>query len=59
MNLRVLQRCPPTPTTVPVTVSPRAAPATGRPVLLLHGGAGPDSVAGFGDALAGRSRSGC
>jgi len=26
----------------------------GRPVLLLHGGAGPDSVTGFGDALAAR-----
>lgn len=26
----------------------------GRPVLLLHGGAGPDSVAGFGEQLAAR-----
>ncbi|MGH3167563.1 MAG: alpha/beta fold hydrolase [Trebonia sp.] len=26
----------------------------GRPVLLLHGGAGPDSVAGFGERLAAR-----
>jgi pimeloyl-ACP methyl ester carboxylesterase len=37
---------------VPVTVTESGA--DGRPVLLLHGGAGPDSVTGFGDALAGR-----
>src|SRR5580692_5006144 len=36
---------------VPVTVTERGA---GAPVLLLHGGAGPDSVAGFGDELAAR-----
>jgi pimeloyl-ACP methyl ester carboxylesterase len=37
---------------VPVTVTERGA---GSPVLLLHGGAGPDSFAGFADALAARS----
>src|SRR5258708_25316034 len=37
---------------VPVTVTEGGG--AGRPVLLLHGGAGPDSVTGFGDALAGR-----
>jgi pimeloyl-ACP methyl ester carboxylesterase len=36
---------------VPVTVTERGA---GTPVLLLHGGAGPDSVAGFADLLAAR-----
>ena len=36
---------------VPVTVTERG---TGRPVLLLHGGAGPDSVAGFAELLAAR-----
>jgi len=36
---------------VPVTVSERGS---GSPVLLLHGGAGPDSVTGFGDQLAAR-----
>ena len=36
---------------VPVTVTERGQ---GRPVLLLHGGAGPDSVAGFADLLAAR-----
>jgi pimeloyl-ACP methyl ester carboxylesterase len=36
---------------VPVTVTERGA---GRPVLLLHGGAGPDSVTGFADLLAAR-----
>src|SRR5580693_9724812 len=36
---------------VPVTVAERGA---GAPVLLLHGGAGPDSVAGFGDELGAR-----
>jgi pimeloyl-ACP methyl ester carboxylesterase len=36
---------------VPVTVTERGA---GSPVLLLHGGAGPDSVTGFGDLLARR-----
>jgi pimeloyl-ACP methyl ester carboxylesterase/mannose-6-phosphate isomerase-like protein (cupin superfamily) len=36
---------------VPVTVTERGQ---GRPVLLLHGGAGPDSVAGFADLLADR-----
>jgi pimeloyl-ACP methyl ester carboxylesterase len=34
---------------VPVTVTERG---DGRPVLLLHGGAGPQSVAGFADLLA-------
>ena len=34
---------------VPVTYSDRG---TGRPVLLLHGGAGPQSVTGFADQLA-------
>ncbi len=38
---------------VPVTVTERG---TGRPVLLLHGGAGPTSVAGYADRLA-RDRS--
>jgi pimeloyl-ACP methyl ester carboxylesterase len=37
---------------VPVTVTESGA--GGRPVLLLHGGAGPDSVTGFGGALAER-----
>ncbi|HEX4724413.1 MAG TPA: alpha/beta hydrolase [Pseudonocardiaceae bacterium] len=37
--------------TAQVTVTDRGA---GRPVLLLHGGAGPDSVSGFADLLAGR-----
>jgi pimeloyl-ACP methyl ester carboxylesterase len=37
---------------VPVNVTESGA--GGRPVLLLHGGAGPDSVTGFGEALAGR-----
>ena len=37
---------------VPVTVTERGA---GAPVLLLHGGAGPDSFAGFADQLAARS----
>jgi pimeloyl-ACP methyl ester carboxylesterase len=36
---------------VPVTVTERGA---GTPILLLHGGAGPDSVAGFADLLATR-----
>jgi pimeloyl-ACP methyl ester carboxylesterase len=36
---------------IPVTVTERGQ---GRPVLLLHGGAGPDSVAGFADLLAAR-----
>jgi pimeloyl-ACP methyl ester carboxylesterase len=36
---------------VPVTVTDRGQ---GRPVLLLHGGAGPDSVNGFADMLAAR-----
>lgn len=36
---------------VPVTVTERGQ---GRPVLLLHGGAGPQSVTGFADLLAGR-----
>lgn len=35
---------------VPVSYTERGA---GRPVLLLHGGAGPQSVTGFGDLLAG------
>ena len=42
---------------VPVTVTESGA--DGRPVLLLHGGAGPDSVTGFGETLARGSRSGC
>jgi pimeloyl-ACP methyl ester carboxylesterase len=37
---------------VPVTVNESGS---GAPVLLLHGGAGPDSFAGFGDALAARA----
>jgi pimeloyl-ACP methyl ester carboxylesterase len=37
---------------VPVTVTESGA--GNRPVLLLHGGAGPDSVTGFGEALAAR-----
>lgn len=37
---------------VPVTVTESGAGH--RPVLLLHGGAGPDSVTGFGGALAAR-----
>jgi pimeloyl-ACP methyl ester carboxylesterase len=37
---------------VPVTVTESGT--DGRPVLLLHGGAGPDSVTGFGDLLAAR-----
>jgi pimeloyl-ACP methyl ester carboxylesterase len=36
---------------IPVTVTERGQ---GKPVLLLHGGAGPDSVAGFADLLATR-----
>jgi pimeloyl-ACP methyl ester carboxylesterase len=36
---------------VPVTVTEHG---DGRPVLLLHGGAGPQSVTGFGDVLAKR-----
>jgi pimeloyl-ACP methyl ester carboxylesterase len=36
---------------VPVTVSERGS---GSPVLLLHGGAGPDSVTGFADQFAAR-----
>src|ERR1700749_3275924 len=40
------------PGDVPVTMTESGA--GDRPVLLLHGGAGPDSVTGFGDALAGR-----
>src|ERR1700678_385725 len=36
---------------VPVTVAERG---DGAPVLLLHGGAGPDSFAGFADELAAR-----
>jgi pimeloyl-ACP methyl ester carboxylesterase len=36
---------------IPVTVTEHGQ---GSPVLLLHGGAGPDSVAGFGDLLASR-----
>ncbi|MCO6003702.1 alpha/beta hydrolase [Actinoallomurus purpureus] len=36
----------------PVTVLERGQ---GRPVLLLHGGAGPDSVTGFADLMASRS----
>ena len=39
----------PMPVDVPVTVTERG---TGRPVLLLHGGAGPFSVAGFAELLA-------
>lgn len=38
---------------VPVTVTERG---DGDPVLLLHGGAGPVSVAGFADLMAARSR---
>ncbi|HEY0239253.1 MAG TPA: alpha/beta hydrolase [Friedmanniella sp.] len=38
--------------TVPVTVDERGH---GRPVLLLHGGAGPQSVSGFADLLATRA----
>jgi len=37
---------------VPVTVTERGM---GAPVVLLHGGAGPDSFAGFADQLAARS----
>jgi len=37
--------------TVPVTVTERGR---GRPILLLHGGAGPQSVSGFADLLAER-----
>ena len=40
---------------VPVTVTERGE---GRPFLLLHGGAGPQSVDGFADLLATRSRPG-
>src|SRR6516165_9998985 len=36
---------------IPVTVTERGQ---GSPVLLLHGGAGPDSIAGFADLLAAR-----
>jgi len=36
---------------IPLTVTERGQ---GAPVLLLHGGAGPDSVAGFADLLAAR-----
>jgi pimeloyl-ACP methyl ester carboxylesterase len=39
----------PAPVAVPVTVTERGS---GRPVMLLHGGAGPFSVAGFADLLA-------
>ena len=38
---------------VPVTVTERG---DGAPVLLLHGGAGPDSFTGFADELAARCR---
>ncbi|SDP42081.1 Pimeloyl-ACP methyl ester carboxylesterase [Klenkia soli] len=49
------------PTTTTVTVPTAAGPVpvtlaeqgSGRPVLLLHGGAGPQSVAGFAELLAG------
>ncbi|WP_433175505.1 alpha/beta fold hydrolase [Actinoallomurus sp. CA-150999] len=37
---------------IPLTVPERGQ---GRPVLLLHGGAGPNSVAGFADLMAARS----
>ncbi|GAA4634771.1 alpha/beta hydrolase [Actinoallomurus vinaceus] len=37
---------------IPLTVSERGQ---GRPVLLLHGGAGPTSVAGFADLMAARA----
>lgn len=37
---------------IPVTITERG---TGRPVLLLHGGAGPASVTGFADLLAERT----
>src|SRR6202034_1254817 len=37
---------------LPVTVTDSGT--GGRPVLLLHGGAGPDSVTGFGELLAAR-----
>ena len=37
-----------------VSVTVTESGAGGRPVLLLHGGAGPDSVTGFGGALAER-----
>ena len=39
----------PEPIDVPVTVTERGS---GRPILLLHGGAGPFSVAGFAELLA-------
>jgi len=39
----------PEPIDVPVTVTERGS---GRPILLLHGGAGPFSVAGFAESLA-------
>ena len=38
----------PAPVNVPVTVTERGS---GRPILLLHGGAGPFSVAGFAELL--------
>lgn len=38
----------PAPVDVPVTMTERG---TGRPILLLHGGAGPFSVAGFAELL--------
>ena len=41
---------------VPVTVTEHG---DGRPFLLLHGGAGPQSVDGFADLLATPSRPGC
>ena len=39
----------PAPVAVPVTVTERGS---GRPILLLHGGAGPFSVSGFAEMLA-------
>lgn len=39
----------PEPVAVPVTVTERGS---GRPIVLLHGGAGPFSVAGFAEVLA-------
>ncbi len=47
----VTQQVPTSFGEVPVTVTQQGQ---GRPVLLLHGGAGPDSVAGFAGLLAGR-----
>src|SRR5215469_3945013 len=44
------------PAVGPVSVTYSDA-GTGRPFLLLHGGAGPQSVASFGDRLAGQTAS--